>query len=189
MPRAADMTSQSDISRRDFLKRGAALGGAIAWATPVVQTIGMRSALAQTASPACNAWYAAKIQRIDKTAVGECVDIHNQSTPNAQQCLDSDSLGVPIEEGSCGHIQSWSLAPEDATNKSWTVTLDDQCQFVDGSGRCQVKSGPECFEEVVLGPNTGDDVCQWDADTRTITFLSPDGDDISHVEFAFCCSD
>lgn len=39
------------ISRRDLLKRGAALGGAVVWATPVVQTLGMGRAFANTASP------------------------------------------------------------------------------------------------------------------------------------------
>ncbi len=39
------------ISRRDLLKKGAALGGAVVWATPVVQTLGMGRAYASTASP------------------------------------------------------------------------------------------------------------------------------------------
>ena len=39
------------ISRRDLLKRGAVLGGAVVWVTPVVQTLGMGRAFAQTASP------------------------------------------------------------------------------------------------------------------------------------------
>ena len=39
------------ISRRDLLKRGAALGGAVVWATPVVQTLGMGRAYAQPTSP------------------------------------------------------------------------------------------------------------------------------------------
>lgn len=41
------------ITRRQALKRGAILGGALAWATPVVQVIGMQPAFAQTVSPAC----------------------------------------------------------------------------------------------------------------------------------------
>lgn len=41
------------LTRRQALKRGAILGGALAWATPVVQVIGMRPAFAQTVSPAC----------------------------------------------------------------------------------------------------------------------------------------
>ncbi|HVR79022.1 MAG TPA: hypothetical protein VMS99_11615 [Acidimicrobiia bacterium] len=43
-------TSQG-ISRRDLLRRGAVLGGAVMWTTPVVQTLGMGRAFAQTASP------------------------------------------------------------------------------------------------------------------------------------------
>lgn len=39
------------LTRRQALKRGAILGGALAWATPVVQVVGMRPALAQTVSP------------------------------------------------------------------------------------------------------------------------------------------
>jgi hypothetical protein len=39
------------ISRRDLLRRGAVLGGAVMWTTPVVQTLGMGRAFAQTASP------------------------------------------------------------------------------------------------------------------------------------------
>jgi hypothetical protein len=41
------------ITRRQALKRGAVLGGALAWATPVVQVVGMRAAQAQTVSPGC----------------------------------------------------------------------------------------------------------------------------------------
>lgn len=44
-------SQEQGISRRDLLKRGAALGGAVVWATPVVQTLGMGRAYAQTASP------------------------------------------------------------------------------------------------------------------------------------------
>jgi hypothetical protein len=39
------------ITRRDALKRGLKLAGAVAWATPVVQAVGMSPAFAQTASP------------------------------------------------------------------------------------------------------------------------------------------
>lgn len=39
------------ITRRDLLRRGAVLGGAVVWTTPMVQTLGMGRAFAQTASP------------------------------------------------------------------------------------------------------------------------------------------
>jgi len=44
-------TTPEGLSRRDLLRRGAALGGALAWATPVVQVIGMSPALATGTSP------------------------------------------------------------------------------------------------------------------------------------------
>jgi hypothetical protein len=39
------------LTRREALKRGAMLGGALVWAIPVVQTVGMTAAMAQTVSP------------------------------------------------------------------------------------------------------------------------------------------
>lgn len=46
--------SNQGITRRDLLRRGAVLGGAVVWTTPVVQTLGMGRAFAQTASPVDN---------------------------------------------------------------------------------------------------------------------------------------
>lgn len=46
-------TAQQGLTRRDILKRGAALGGALVWATPVVQVVGMGRARAQVPSPGC----------------------------------------------------------------------------------------------------------------------------------------
>lgn len=41
------------ITRRDALKRGAVIGGALVWATPVVQAVGMGRAFARETSPGC----------------------------------------------------------------------------------------------------------------------------------------
>lgn len=43
--------SQQGITRRDLLRRGAVLGGAVVWTTPVVQTLGMGRAFAQSGTP------------------------------------------------------------------------------------------------------------------------------------------
>jgi uncharacterized protein YfaP (DUF2135 family) len=45
---SADLTR---VSRRELLKRGAALGGAVLWVTPGMQVVGMSRALAQEVSP------------------------------------------------------------------------------------------------------------------------------------------
>lgn len=47
-------TSQASMTRRDLLKRGAAIGGAVLWATPVVQVVGMGRAYAKEVSPNCS---------------------------------------------------------------------------------------------------------------------------------------
>jgi len=44
------MESSSGITRRDVLKRGAVAGGAVLWAVPVVQVIGMTASHAEAAS-------------------------------------------------------------------------------------------------------------------------------------------
>jgi hypothetical protein len=46
-------TEQTGLTRRDILKRGAAFGGALMWATPVVQVVGMSPAHARPVSPGC----------------------------------------------------------------------------------------------------------------------------------------
>lgn len=43
---------QNGLTRRELLKRGAVLGGALAWATPTIQVLGMRPAFAAATSPA-----------------------------------------------------------------------------------------------------------------------------------------
>ena len=54
-PSDGDMTVSEDvgsgISRRDAIKKGAIVGGAVVWATPVIQAIGITPAGAQIPSP------------------------------------------------------------------------------------------------------------------------------------------
>ena len=52
----------NQISRREILKRGAFVGGAVVWATPVVQTLGMGRAFAATPSDTCVASWADKVE-------------------------------------------------------------------------------------------------------------------------------
>jgi hypothetical protein len=174
-----EMMSEHDLDRREFLKRGAALGGALVWATPVVQLVGMRPALAQVASPACNVWYAAKVERPDEDGL-KC------DTPGgAQDCLDISQLeaDLGLTPGSigdgCDHIASYEIPEEGAANKDWKIVLDEDCQFVHGSGRCYWKTATACSD---------DEVCTYDHATRTLTFAAGT-QDISHVEFAFCCEE
>lgn len=44
-------SSNQGITRRDLLKKGAVLGGAVVWVTPIVQSVGMGRAFAEVVSP------------------------------------------------------------------------------------------------------------------------------------------
>ena len=50
-PMAEEFDTNEGLTRREALKRGAMLGGALVWAVPVVQTVGMSAAMAAPGSP------------------------------------------------------------------------------------------------------------------------------------------
>lgn len=53
-----DMESEVGMSRRDLLRRSAVVGGALLWAAPAIQTVGMKAAAAYGPSPGlCAACY------------------------------------------------------------------------------------------------------------------------------------
>ena len=176
-----------------MLKKGAIFGGALVWATPVVQTVGMRAASAQEASPACNVWYAVKLGETLEEPFWECSDRTLAEDGAGGNCLSVGGLKTELETtfstGGCDHIVSVTKLDDegettDVDAKVWKIVLDEDCRFVHGSERCTVKAGADkagggCFE----------DVCIWDFATRTLTFTSPVTLGISHVEFAFCCND
>jgi hypothetical protein len=72
---APPTTEQTGLTRREILKRGAAFGGALVWATPVVQVMGMSSAHARPVSPGCIRyclkWETDGNQRILDTETGD----------------------------------------------------------------------------------------------------------------------
>ncbi len=47
-------TNSNAVSRREILKRGAFVGGAVLWIAPAVQVVGMGSAFAKDVSPDCS---------------------------------------------------------------------------------------------------------------------------------------
>lgn len=181
-----DFEQSGGLTRRETLKRGLKLG-AVLWVTPVVQAVGMRPAMAQEVSPGagCDFWYAIKIERVAGGTATACEDIAGGSNPPGQ-CLDVNAASPsPTSSGGCSHVTQVVAAAEGAADPSWTVILEEGCQFVEGSGRCTVKLGEG---EGGCEPDAGDpDVCDWDGTTRTLRFNSSTGTDISHIEFVFCC--
>jgi hypothetical protein len=68
-------SESSTISRRDLLKRGALVGGAVLWVAPFVQVVGMGRAFAKDVSPNCSR-YCLKWNVDDNNETGEltCTD-------------------------------------------------------------------------------------------------------------------
>ncbi|MBT8206897.1 MAG: hypothetical protein HKN07_05245 [Acidimicrobiia bacterium] len=179
------------VTRREMLKRGAVTGVAIAWATPVIQTVSMSKAFAQTASdmpttttttepPPPATYYAVKIE-----PTNNCVDISGQTNPTgAGQCLDVDAIVTPVA-GGCAHIASINNANADNKPTPWEVVLEDGCTPLDMA--CYIKTGGSVQCQSV------DHASVWDAATNTLTFPHPTDPatgelkDISHVEIVICC--
>ena len=78
------------ITRRQALKKGAIFGGALAWATPVVQVIGMKPAFAQVASPVGD-----RVVTIVTGAVTRCFLV----TQEVLDCFEEKCAGQPGELG------------------------------------------------------------------------------------------
>ena len=168
------MTNKDGPARRDFLKRSAALGGALVWVTPVVQVVGMRPAFAQTVSPGgvCDVFYAVKIDP-DEPGPTHCVSIHMQTNPNTQQCLDVDATGVVPIDGGCAFVTAVDMTDP----KKWLITLDPQCEFQIGAA--MLKSGSE--DDFCVSDGIG-----YDSGPNIVTFNHSDSQDISNVQLVFC---
>jgi hypothetical protein len=82
------------ITRRQALKRGALLGGALAWATPVVQVIGMRPAFAQVPSPTCTIRLSVLCFTLPQE-VCDCIDACIEAGGGLISCLFRCLEGVP----------------------------------------------------------------------------------------------
>lgn len=161
----------SGLTRRQLLKRGAALGGALVWTTPVVQVIGLNPAFAQATSPLCNVFYAVKIER-NEFGSPVCEDIAGQES-GPGRCLD---VPAGVVSGGCGKIDLSQVSALDG--QDWVVVLPGDCTFQNGDFAIKTGDGSECVTdpEVEFDPETGE-----------ITFRKPTDKDISHVEFVFCC--
>jgi len=101
------------ITRRDLLRRGAALGGAVVWATPIVQTLGMGRAFASTASPVGKDISYIGINVTNCNGVSDFFvkweDGDWEDHPGAApECADKEDLAPGVDSGGEGFEVSWS---------------------------------------------------------------------------------
>jgi len=152
MEEVGEETSQG-ISRRDLLRRGAALGGAVVWMTPVVQTRGMGRSFAQTASPPPGGGQAISYVGINVVCSTESYFVKwedgggwEESPGAAPLCADKDSL----PQGVNGLDKGFSITPISDSCVSLTVP--------DSVANCTVtvwvKAGQTCNTYSNVAPGT-----------------------------------
>ncbi len=162
------------ITRREALKRGATVGAGVIWATPVIQTVGMQAAFAQSVSPTDQVYFAAKIEE------GVCEDIWDQigqdTDPGAPtgKCLTPSSGGFGVGPGACDHVVGFTT-PEEP--EPWTITLLDGCEIIEEDCFVLTKASNDCLKDPAV------------REGQTWIFANPasNGNGISHIEFVICC--
>jgi hypothetical protein len=165
------------VDRRDFIKRGAIVGGMV-WAAPLVQSLGS-PAFAQggtNGDETCTTFYNFKVEKEGEnwTFVGcslgaqDCETTHwDQGVPNCVQHVSGTPSSVTGQIGQYGTMTI--TFGEDG--KTATIAFgDDKCQLLDGDA----KAGLTCTNFV---PDPDGDVYV----VNTGTF------DISNIVGTVCC--
>lgn len=150
----------SSVSRRQALKRMAAVGGAV-WVAPALQTINMARAKAGSPQEVC---FSVKIE-----GGGACV--LPGPTGEGFHCI------VPVTGGDgCGHVTAISTN----SGEDWLIDLGS-CRFIEGA----VKPGggsTSCCPLSIAAGTTGVITAP-----RCATGPQEQLQDISEVEITFCC--
>lgn len=180
---------QTGLTRREVLKKGAVLGGALAWGAPVVQVIGMRPAMAQNTSPGCPNLYCLKAE-VRGGRLGPFGPLGGGQGKGKGNCLLEDEECDPdvpqsildaLNEGVTGDPENeiTIVLPPGCHLAEFTGGSPDQfLGQVSAAAKCGRKGGkdaPEpCFAPSVSG--------------NTLTFSCGNETAISHIELIICCA-
>lgn len=173
----SENATRQGLTRRELLKKGAALGGALVWAAPTVQIIGMQPAMAAHVSDLC---ICVKFNNCDDGGTWEVLGAENPGN-----CLDSSdapgcdrgfqpdsSFRVVSKAGDCG-LDEFCIQFD---GLDVTIYFPEYCSLIAvAEKRGAGSGGPECVEppaNLVIGD-----------DNATFTVTS----ECSHLEFCFQC--
>ncbi len=175
-----DETSTQGLTRRELLKRGAVIGGALAWATPAVQLIGMTPALANHVSGSCF-----------------CVKNDPPGSSNFEALSDSsDECLDPLDEG-CNDLPPLPFDPAEFevvdNGGSFTIKIPANCNLLAVTIKCGGGAPGEdgcdhpacfCYTELTL-----DSTCDSGRKCFTVDDLEckDQPNSISHIEFCIQC--
>ena len=204
-----EIPQQTGLTRREVLKKGAVLGGALAWGTPVVQVIGMRPAVAQVTSPTCENLYCVKAEFSGSTlgifqncspgvnrgqGRGNCLAISGQESDFDQASFEFRT-SIQVESTLCPSHEDGSPV------EGIKITLPAGCDLAligEQTGTPDAFTGDRAAaakcglkgETLVDACDPPTDVGE-DAEGRT-TICFPiecsNGTSISHIELILCCA-
>ena len=182
-------TQPGAVSRRDLIKR-AAVGGALVWSVPVIDSV---TSLAAAGTPACSTFYAVKIdvdpehRRCPDNNSDAVEDVNFEGNLNfICDSVEDFAAGVEINEGSPDQLHSVTCA---ADGKSIVVVLAPGCHLATNDDleyvvctKCSttVDPAPVTVENVVIDGNTHEKLTVKPAAT-----CGRHG--ISNIQFVFCC--
>jgi len=191
----------AEISRRDALKRGFRLTGAVLWATPVLQVVNMTKAQAQvTSGPSggsttttdpsdplivdptdppvvdpvvvTKVCYAVKVDTSSRRSY--CVDISRRHRLRRHgHWMNAGEFDRSPGSGGCGLISS----KETSKTGAWKVVLREGVDAIDVTGFSNLKFSRGGRNRASL---------TYDRGTRTLTFTPPRRRRIVSVRFYFC---
>jgi hypothetical protein len=136
-----DVESEVGMSRRDLLRRSAIVGGALLWAAPTIQTVGMKAAGAQVGGPspgtcaACYCWSLNPTGRVNH----EFGFNDGPNAPGLQSVADCDAF--------CMHTGAYSSggAPNGPYQHSSWCSGTGNCVVTTGQlGHFPISPNPSC---------------------------------------------
>jgi hypothetical protein len=167
-----NVTNQG-LTRRELLKKGAILGGALAWATPTVQIIGMQPAFASHVSDvclcvkfgACND--SGNWQVLGADNPGNCLEPGPDHPSNCDRQFQPDSTFRVVDSaGECG-LDEFCIQFNES---SITIYFPEYCTLI----AFAEKAANDCHEQTGLNDSSGE---------ATFDITSA----CSHLEFCFQC--
>lgn len=202
-----DTTNKSGLTRREVLKSGAALGGALVWGAPIVQVIGMRPALAATPSPTCPNLYCVKAEweGDEDGSLGSFQACSKGFSRGKGNCLvpPEDDTDFDVPPGIVNGIEITHGVTCDDPDESpgVLITLPEGCTL---AGIDNITGSPDAFVGGVSaaakcgkkGSRDSEDWCDppvhvgEDEDGRVTLCFSircSNGTSLSHVELLICC--
>lgn len=178
-----NQSNTQNLTRRELLKRGAILGGALAWATPAVQLIGMTPAMATHVSDRCIcAKFDGSDNNADWSGIGQ-IGTEGTCLPAIPSGCENFSEAASFFVGDCLNRGADTFCIE-LFEGTWYLLFPEYCTVEEAWAKC----GSGCCEVTPSRTDTAPDGRNiWEIDIDDLCQCPDEGGSQSHFEFCFRC--